>query len=80
MSIIGSKFNILCFYIMKILSSTIDIWMKTYLISENNCNTVIYNNHFVLQEYETIMIDLHIVLVTLHMRLTISTEQHKEDW
>lgn len=54
--------------------------MKTYLISENNCNTVIYNNHFVLQEYETIMIDLHIVLVTLHMRLTISTEQHKEDW
>jgi hypothetical protein len=46
-------------------------WMKKDLVSDNNCNIVMYYAQIFLPEWQRLL-GFQLVLVTLHVRIAIS--------
>ena len=78
MPIIETKFDV--FYILTFSQYNVVMddwnWMKNHLISDNLCNTANLECPIFFQQ-ETTMLNLHLMLVTLHMQFNISIEQDK---
>ena len=51
--------------------------IENRLVSDNDCNIPIMPNFVFFNKEWQIILGLHLVLVTLHMRFTISIEQDK---
>jgi choline-glycine betaine transporter len=55
----------------------VEIWTKKHLVSDSNCNIVVYEAQILLQRM-TNNVGLYLVLVTLNMRFIISINQ--DNW
>lgn len=58
----------------------IETWMKAHLVSDSNYSTVNLQCTISFLQGLAYNVDLHLMIVTLHMRFTIGIEQDNRNW